>query len=318
MTPNPHFAVLPPDVYVGERPRVSARLTQPVGAPKTVPAAAMAWSAYWHELDPDHRPLERCYVPGDGRMLVDRHWAEFADGLPFGSRVIDLGCGAGILGRLLLSRRCDLRVTGVDWAEVPAARQPNLTICPRMSMEALSFEDGRFDAAVSLFGIEYGDIGRTAQELARVLRSGARFSFLIHHRDSEIAQEGAARRRALRQLSAGRMKRAFLAGSLAGLDDGQRRLKAQFPGQTMVDLVSNHYRRHLARARSERLALWQTLADDLDLEIGLLALLERSAKSASEMGVWLVSLLSAMQRVNLSVLRRGSGEPIAWAISGNR
>ncbi|MDO9488781.1 MAG: class I SAM-dependent methyltransferase [Sphingomonadaceae bacterium] len=276
------------------------------------------WSTFWQEFAPEKVPHERCYIPGDGRPVVDRHWAGFADALPQGAHILDLACGAGIVGSMLLRRRSDLRVTGVDWADVPIAPVANLAIHRWVSMEDLPFGDGSFDAAVSLFGIEYGDIARIAGELHRVLTPGARFSFLVHHSESEILREGGARRRAVRETLSGKMKAAFLAGSLAAVDLQRQRLKAQFPGDPSVDLLVAYLRRNVARTRAERHALWHKLAADFAPELVLLQHLEQSAKSPAGMGRWLASLLSAMSGIGVSVLRRSSGEPIAWRVEGVR
>ncbi len=285
---------------------------------KPCAAGPSLWSEFWQDLSLENRPQERCHVPGDGRSAVDGHWAEFAAGLPYGAQVIDLGCGAGITGRLLLGHRSDLHVTGVDFAKVPTPPVANLTIYPWTSMEALPFADGGFDAAISLFGIEYGEIDKTARELERVLKPGARFSFLVHHCESEILREGSARRRAIRDLLWGNMKAAFLAGSTARIDQQRLSLRQQYPAEPMVKLVSDHFLRNITRTRAERQAVWQKLAGDADPETALLALLERSAKSPVEMGAWLVALLSGMALVSVSVLRRRSGEPIAWDVQGSR
>lgn len=276
------------------------------------------WSTYWHAISLEEVAPERCYIPGDGRDAVDRHWAQFADRLAGGATVIDLACGAGIVGSTLLAHRSDLQVTGVDWADVPAIARSNLSIHPWVRMEALPFGDGSFDAAVSLFGIEYGDIARTAPELERVLKPGGHFSFLVHHRDSEILREGGTRRRAIRETLSGKMKAAFLAGDNNGVDRQRARLKAQFAGEPSVELLLDYLRRNVGHTRAERLAMWQKLEGDFGPEIALLMHLERSSKSAVEMGSWLVSLLAKMSAVSASVLRRRSGEPIAWCIEGRR
>lgn len=299
----------------------AARAILPPIAAARHPGAATGpalWSTFWRDRTADNVPHDRCYVPGDGRPVVDGYWALFADALPPGAHILDLACGAGIVGSTLLSRRSDLRVTGIDWAEVPDAPIPNLVIHPWVSMEELPFGDGRFDAAVSLFGVEYGDIGRTARELERVLKAGAPFSFVVHHRDSEILREGGLRRRALRDALSGKMKAAFLAGNLTAVDHQRRRLAAQFPGEPTLRLLVDHLRRHLARTRAEREALWRKLQADFGPEIELLGHLERSAKSPAELGSWSAALLAAMRRVSLSVLRRPSGEPIGWAVDGIR
>lgn len=194
----------------------------------------------------------------------------------------------------------------------------NLEIHLWVNMEALPFGDNCFDAAVSLFGIEYGNINKTARELERVLKAGGRFSFLVHHRDGEILREGSARRKALRELISGKMKSAFLAGNVAAIGQQRRNLKEEYPDEPMVKLVSDHFVRNASRTRAERQVLWQKLADELDPEISLLLHLERAAKSAAEMASWLGSLLAVMSQVSVSVLRRNSGAPIAWEVNGIR
>ncbi|MGQ0589749.1 MAG: class I SAM-dependent methyltransferase [Sphingosinicella sp.] len=217
-----------------------------------------------------------------------------------------------------MSHRNDLRITGVDLARVPVRNQAHLTIHAPVNMEALPFGDRGFDAAVSQFGIEYGNIVDTARELERVLIPGARFCFLVHHRDSEIVREGSARRLALRELTSGQIKSAFLSGSVKGVDQQHRHLKKLFPAEPMVKLVNDHFHHNIARTRAERQAVWRKLSDDLNPEIWLLLQLDRSAKSAAEMGSWLVPLLSTMTSVGASIVRRGSGEPIAWKLHGTR
>lgn len=276
------------------------------------------WSEFWQEFCLENQPHERCHIPGDGRQAVDGHWAHFAASLPCGAQVIDLGCGAGIVGRTLLGYREDLLVTGIDFADVPIPNVENLTIHPWVSMEALPFGDGCFDAAISLFGIEYGDIGKTAGELGRTLKRGGRFSFLVHHVESEILCEGDTRRRGLQDLLSPKVKAAFLSGSRAGLEQQIIRLSNKFPGEPSVRLFTNLLRRDVVRNRAERQSAWQNLLNGLHTEIALLTQLARSAKSASEMGGWLVPLLAIMRVVSVATLRRSSGEPIAWQVNGIR
>lgn len=305
--------------------RISSAMTQKSGLSSAVTGQSRyavsgptLWTEFWQEFCLENVPHERCHIPADGRVVADWHWQQFADTLPVGAQVIDLGCGAGIVGRILLDRRTDLRVTGVDFANVPTPTVNNLTIHRWVSMEELPFEDGSFDAAISLFGIEYSDIDRTAGELGRVLKRGARFSFLVHHAESEIVCEGTTRRRALRDLLSGQVRARFLAGNVSGVEQQIKRLRTQFPGEPSIKLFTHYLRHHVARTRSGRQERWQDLLDGLNSELALLALLERSAKSEAEMGSWLIPLLKAMATVTASVLRKRSGEPIAWRISGIR
>ena len=277
-----------------------------------------AWSMFWRDFAPVGQLQERCFIPPDARQAVDLHWASFANRLPQGARALDLACGAGVVGRQLLAARPDLHVTGIDWADVPVRHQPGLTLHPHVSMEALPFADRSFDAAISLFGIEYGKIADTAPELERVLKPGAAFSFLIHHRESAIVREGTLRQKAVQELLSARMRNAFLSGNEAGLATELQAFNSRFPAAPTEKLVADHLRRNIARTRAERHAIWQDVDDNLNPEAALLAHLDRSAKSAADLGTWLEPLLSLMASIGVSVQRSRSGQPIAWLVSGIR
>ena len=276
------------------------------------------WTAFWRDFGSAGKPQQRCHVPAGARAAIDRHWARFADGLPRGANILDLGCGAGVVGRALLDRRADLRVTGVDWAGVPPACRPNLDLCPGIDMAALPFADRSFDAAVSLFGIEYGKGIETVGELSRVARPGAPFSFLIHHRDSEIVREGVERRRVLKALTSGPVRNAFLSGNATATGRQLRALRTRFPADRTIGLAASHLHRNLVGTRADRQRVWQDLDSGLGVEIVLLQQLDKSAKSPDELAAWLAPLIAGMTLVSAAVLRGTSGEPIAWSVAGMR
>src|SRR5205814_521506 len=74
-----------------------------------------AWTLFWADA-----AQSRCAAgaPEIWQALM-RHWWAFARSLPRGARVLDLGCGAGAVGRMLLAVRDDLRITGIDAARIP-------------------------------------------------------------------------------------------------------------------------------------------------------------------------------------------------------
>lgn len=101
-----------------------------------------------------------------------------------GERVLDIATGTGWTANLIA--RSGARVDAVDIAAplLEAARRfaGNLETPPEFSLadaEALPFENGTFDAAVSTYGIIFaGEPGRAASELARVVRPGGRIVLL--------------------------------------------------------------------------------------------------------------------------------------------
>jgi len=111
----------------------------------TIPAsgvharAADAWTAFW--ADPDQ---SRCAAgaPGIWQALAG-HWASFAKSLAPRTHVVDLGCGASAVGRLLVGADSELQVTGVDSAIIPPASHPQLAVLSQTAMESLPFADRR-------------------------------------------------------------------------------------------------------------------------------------------------------------------------------
>ena len=74
---------------------------------------------HWEELKPGGLRIvydDACFSPGTDSFLLSS-----LPRLKAGLRVCDLGCGSGLLGLLLLQRRPDLLVTGVELQEAPAA-----------------------------------------------------------------------------------------------------------------------------------------------------------------------------------------------------
>ncbi len=83
-----------------------------------------------------------------------RYTRVFVDSLPSGSRVLDLGCGAGLPTTIRLAER--FRVTGVDISERQIARArwnvPNATFV-HADMASVDFPPDAFDGVVAFFSI---------------------------------------------------------------------------------------------------------------------------------------------------------------------
>src|SRR3569623_1999395 len=93
---------------------------------------ARAWPAFWQEQGADSRCL--ALAQADVRRTLDSHWAAFAAALPPMARVLDIGCGAGVVGRHLLAARRDLLIVGIDLARVPAPSAARLDLLPETAM----------------------------------------------------------------------------------------------------------------------------------------------------------------------------------------
>ncbi|HEX3770484.1 MAG TPA: class I SAM-dependent methyltransferase [Polyangiaceae bacterium] len=116
-------------------------------------------------------------VVGTTLQLAGESLCEAAD-LGAGSTVIDVACGNGNATLAAARRFC--QVTGVDYVPALLARGAERARAERLDVrfvegdaEALSFDDGAFDAAISTFGVMFApDQERAARELTRVVHPG--------------------------------------------------------------------------------------------------------------------------------------------------
>ncbi len=286
----------------------------PAAAGAGLGAQAKAWTLFWQEQG----AASRCLADArpDVRYLLNDHWAALAATLAPASRILDVGCGAGAVGRALLAARPGLRITGIDLAGVPAPGDRRIALLPGTPMEELPFGTGSFDAAVSQFGIEYGDIRAAAAELARVLRPGAPFSCVVHHAGSSVVRRSLARSRALAGLLGEPVRRAFLAADAVELDRQIWPVRRAAPGEAIVAEVAQALRGRLTRGAAERAAIWDAVAAALAPEREILAALEVSCVAPEQLGPWLAGLAGRFDPCNASVMRRPDGEVIAWRVEG--
>lgn len=127
---------------------------------------------------PDFGPLAETY---DRLRPVDDNWRELADVLVAegdlaGRRVLDVGCGTGVLAEALAKRGA--RVWGVDASPEMLARA-RAHAGKRVGFklghaEALPFKDAWFERAVLRLVVHLVDLAPALAELARVLRPGGR------------------------------------------------------------------------------------------------------------------------------------------------
>jgi SAM-dependent methyltransferase len=104
--------------------------------------------------------------------------------LPSTGRVLDVGCGEGQVARVAAA--LGLGTVGIDpaWAQVSVAASRGgapVTVL-QGGAATLPFRDASFDAAVACLVFEHiVDVDAAIAEVARVLRPGGRFLFLLNH-----------------------------------------------------------------------------------------------------------------------------------------
>jgi len=98
-------------------------------------------------------------------------------------RVLDLGCGDGQIARALAST--GVSVVGVDPTTNQidvAAERAGGPVFAQAGAAVLPFSDGAFDGVIACLVFEHiDDVDAAIGEVARVLRPGGRFTFLLNH-----------------------------------------------------------------------------------------------------------------------------------------
>lgn len=161
------------------------------------------------EIDADGHPVDVRRYEQQGS------WRDFATPLDLlaiepGWRVLDVGCGSGVVTRLIARRYRASLVVGLDWLIQHAAAARDLARAqgvPGVTFLAgdarhLPFADGTFDLVWSSFVLEYlaRDPVSAVGELARVARPGGIVAvfdvdgFMLHHEpiDPDLARRIAA------------------------------------------------------------------------------------------------------------------------------
>ncbi|MFL6689985.1 MAG: class I SAM-dependent methyltransferase [Alphaproteobacteria bacterium] len=274
-----------------------------------------AWTAFWQEPAAGEQCLRGA---ADITQIVKTQWSAFAATLPVGARVLDIGCGAGAAARALVSVRCDLRVTGIDIAQVPHATGAQIEIVSATAMESLPFANASFAAAISQFGFEYSERNGAARELTRVLAPGARFALLIHHGESSIVAANRARLSALQAVQEQDMRAAFLSGDAAGLDTQMHVLRREHPRDTLVAELARILPQRARAGSRDRGAMWSAIEVALAPERAILEAMDVCCVAPEEIDGWLAPLRRGCELSCVAALRRPNGEPIAWRIDGTR
>ena len=276
---------------------------------------AEAWTEFWH----DQNESDGCcaHAP-EIQQPINDHWAIFAKSLDQGNEVLDLACGTGAAARRLVATNPALRVTGVDFATVPANADRRVEILPNVRMEQLPFADSSFDGAVSQFGFEYGAVELASAELSRVLRPRASFSFLVHHADGRIARDSVSHRQALQEISGRAMEAAFMSGDAAQLDRHLANLRRQCPHERIIDEAGNGLRRMIGQSPIHREEIWKAVRVALEPELVMLADLGDAAVSREALPNWLARFDRGLELRSIGELEMRGGNILCWTIDGIR
>jgi len=118
--------------------------------------------------------------------------------------IVDIACGNGALtwicNEILNSGPRKTRITGVDFADISPFKAlgrkesdyPEIRFIGNTPAEQLPFEDHSIDLVVSQYGVEYTNLDEAIPEIARILVSAGRMSFIMHDKESSIIRGATA------------------------------------------------------------------------------------------------------------------------------
>lgn len=155
------------------------------------------WAAYYRG-----GALVSCPTTPDPNytMEVRDAWVSLFSGLSDGARILDLGTGNGPVALIAKETATEpgreFEIDAVDLADIDPPRYvaggddlfAGIRFRGGISTEALPFDDALFDAVSGQYIVEYTDIDKTFAEAARVLSSGGRCQFILHHDESLVVR----------------------------------------------------------------------------------------------------------------------------------
>jgi ubiquinone/menaquinone biosynthesis C-methylase UbiE len=270
-----------------------------------------AWTAFWS--DPAQ---SRCVAGAEGIWReLSAHWSALARTFPSGARVLDLGCGAGAVARVLVQTRHDLHVSGVDFARIPLLMSPRVELLPDTPMESLPFAARSFAAVVSQFGYEYAQADRAVAEMSRVLLPGATLCLLVHHAGSEIVATNRVRLQVLNAFAGDELRVAFAGADAAGFEALLGELCRRHPQDDLLAQLARALPARMQRPVGERQAIWRSIEDALEPERCLAQALDACCVAPSDIDEWMAPLRRAFDMQPPALL--GSATlPIAWQVFG--
>ncbi|HEY0011442.1 MAG TPA: class I SAM-dependent methyltransferase [Allosphingosinicella sp.] len=294
-----------------------------------------AWADFWAQKSGERQPACLPNALQEIDAAQREVWQGFARALAPGARILDLATGDGAVLKKIREARTDLVLTGVDSAPTLPPSPPGMTLRAGVSMEALPFEDGAYDAVVSQFGYEYGDTAAIAHEVGRLLAPRGLLGLLIHRSDGPIVAHNLPRRDALRWALApgGYLAKArglVAARRIAAIptppafrmapEEAQRLFPGQSVGHEFLTAILQTLEMGRGKPAQESLEVLTTLEKKASNEIARIETLERAACDSGRIALISGELHAAGldMEAAAAISERTSGRAFAWYLSGVR
>ncbi|MEP1871226.1 MAG: class I SAM-dependent methyltransferase [Paraglaciecola sp.] len=147
------------------------------------------WSQYWKQ---GHLTSFGEEIKGNYQGLLADTWKTYFKSTGDTASILDIGTGNGALLALARDVYKNSCLVGIDSATLSITQElavdSKITFYSNIKAESLPFDDAKFDVGVSQFGIEYSNLFLAIPELSRVLKSGAKFQFVLHDNQSSIVK----------------------------------------------------------------------------------------------------------------------------------
>lgn len=239
-------------------------------------------------------------LPERWRGIVESQraaWSRFSEQLHLEARVLDLATGDGRVLRWLLEKQPGLQATGIDLAPQLPEAPAGTTVRAGVSMEDLPFEDDSFDAVVSQFGFEYGEIAQVAKEVARVLVPAGYLGIITHRLNGPIMAHNRQRRRhigwifdrknlfALARTTLAARRGAFAATPLViaqAVQEGSQRFGEQSAAWEIAEAVRRALMLPHEVTDTEIDQIIERIAEQARNEVGRIASLERACETTDD------------------------------------
>ncbi|MDE1468319.1 class I SAM-dependent methyltransferase [Aurantiacibacter sp. D1-12] len=260
-----------------------------------------AWNTFWdRERKAGRADNGGGCLPAGWQGIADtqkRVWHSFSRTLPKGARVLDLATGDGIVLKMIMEKRRDLNLFGVDRAESIPTPPAGITLRGGVSMEDIPYPDNRFAAVTSQFGFEYGDIERAAAEIARVIQPSGKLGLITHRLSGPIVSHNRKRKEQIAwaieteglidtaRNSLG-LRDAGIAAIPQAIIDAPAKGASTFGNGSAAWEIAEAVRQTLHMGRNDDPARVRAILDDIQAqasnEMGRIASLESAAATASD------------------------------------